>query len=389
MTKLVPVRRMNKNGVWSTKYVRADSSKVHADQNLPSPSLATDDQTLPPLVAAYPRQKRTRTFSQYDFLFKPEPALQEYLERDGLTGKVNGDYYWDSTELESLEVISTVSPDNAIPLLAHGVRSAQQAREVLSESGLTHLIEDNSIVVNTALLTGASLDELLDKFSNRRSMFGDSPMMFADGVTASQERWLERRVPGSGDVTLRQMIDDDLIDLEHVKFIGVERFISALDTDGLLLSEMQLMHLGTASYSHEDVDEWIDKFYLVDKQSQSHTKHVIYTLGNRHGSDYVSGLQNEIVSLFGTYEFSRLGTEWGYTPGRELEFISFGGSAKAAIYNSGVEGVSFSDDEYKLLFESGVAPDKITDGLKSGLTPAQIVAVKKHGIQPSISDGWI
>jgi hypothetical protein len=311
------------------------------------------------------------------------------LERDGRTGKISDDYYWNGTELEAFEVISTVSPDNAIPLLAHGVRSARQAREFLSEAGLIHLIEDNSLVVNTALLTGASLDELLDKFSNRRTMFGDSPMMFADGVAASQERWLERRVPGSGDVTLRQMIDDDLIDLEHVKFIGAERFRSALDTDGLLLSEMQLMHLGTASYSHEDVDEWIDKFYLVDKQSQSHTKRVIYTLGNRHGSDYVSGLQNEIVSLFGTYEFSRLGTRWGYTPGRELEFISFGGSAQAAIYNSGVEGVSFSDDEYKLLFESGVAPDKITSGLKSGLTPAQIVAVKKHGIQPSISDGWI
>jgi hypothetical protein len=351
--------------------------------------LATDDQSPSPLVAAYPRQNRPRTFTQYDFLFKPEPALQEYLERDGSTGKMSGDYYWRGTELEALDVISTVNPDNAIPMLAHGVRSAQQAREVLSEAGLTNLIEDNSLVVNTALQNGPSFDELLDKFGNRRTMFINSPKTFADGVTASQERWLERKVPGSGDTTIRQMIDDDLIDLDHVKFIGAERFRNALDNDGLLLTEMKLMHLGISSYSHEDVDEWIDKFYLVNKQSQSHMKRVIYTLGNRHGREYVSGLQNEMVSLFGTYEFSRLGTKWGYTPERELEFISFGRDTQAAIYNSGAKEVAFSDDEYRLLFESGVAPDKITDGLKSGMTPAQIIAVKKHGIQPSISDGWI
>lgn len=380
---------MNKNGVWSTKHVRADSPKAPSNQSLPSPSLTTDDHSPSPLIAAYPRQKRTRTFTQYDFLFKPEPALENYLERDGRTGKMSGDYYWRGTELEALEVISTVSPDNAIPMLAHGVRSAQQAREVLSEAGLPHLIEDNSLVVDTALQTGASLDELLDKFSNRRTMFGDSPMMFADGVTASQERWLERRVPGSGDVTLREMIDDDLISLEHVKFIGAERLRSALDSEGLLLEEMKRMHLGTASYSHEDVDEWIDNFHLVDKQSQSHTKRAIYTLGNRHGSDYVSGLQNEMGSLFGIYEYSRLGTKWGYTPEQELEFISYGQDVKTAINNAGVDDIGIADEEHRALFESCLPPEEIVDGLKNGMSPKQIIAVKKHGIQPSISNGWI
>lgn len=269
------------------------------------------------------------------------------------------------------------------------MRSAPQAREVLSEAGLTHLIEDNSFVVNTALQTGASLDELLDKFLNRRSMFGDSPMSFADGVTASQERWLERKVPGSGDITIRQMIDDDLIDLDHVKFIGAERFRNALDTEGLLLSEMKLMQRGTASYSHEDVDAWIDQFNLLDKQSLSHTKRVIYTLGNRHGGDYVTGLRNEMGSLFGIYEYSRIGTKWGYTPEREREFISYGQGIKTAIHSAGVDDMGIADEEHRTLFESGLPPEEIVDGLKRGMSPAQIVAVNKHDIQPSISEGWI
>ena len=391
---LVPERRMNKNGVWSTKYVKPANAKAQA--SVPPPSLAPVRKAKVvrkvAVTAVFPRQMRSKGHIEYPFSFKPDERLVAYLKSTthNYPSAKSDDFYWRATELATYDVLSVTAPENAVPLINAGIKSADDAVTAVSAAGCTDLIIDESELVQEAINMGLPTDSYIEYANTTSNRVYLDNISLAERMRKEVQGPLNRNIPGiTPAATLQSLIDSGELSKGHVNLIGTERLYGALDADGLLIAELIRMHDGTSAYSPADLDEFISDYYLVDKKSAEYTKKYVYTLASRHGGDYIRTGPRDTMRMIVRTDFSRLATQrWGYNAEQERDFIAFGEETNEEVARLTNAMPNIHNDDYKALFEAGVSSHDIARGKQAGINAVQIIAMH-NGTHPGVSSGWL
>lgn len=366
----------------------AGVSKTGLATAMPVPSITPS----PVPSVNHPWQKKKDYREVWHYSFKPSGKLLDYLsDQDPSFAKRNG-YAFSASEVEMYEVLSVVNPDDALPLLDAGVRTKKDAKEVLKAAGLSKLIDDYSDMTDEALKRGIIATDYLQVFSRKWEVFRDDPDRFLDLAQETSDLPLKHKFKDlNGNVsTFQEMIDDGSIEIAHVREIGAARLRGAVDNHGFLVEGLKRMKDGSSLYMTEHLDKWIDRFDLVDKDSKSYNKAAVLSLALRHDPEYVSALPNDMFSVVGIYTYSDTALRLGYGPEDERDFITFGTTASSEIIKAtGELGSGYGDADFGRLFKAGITPEQIGMGVRDKLTPEQLIAIKHHGVTPSIANGWL
>lgn len=390
MSNLVPERRINKNGVWTTKHVRATPpTKGTSIPPVPAPALPVAPQQAVSTVP-YPCQQRAAYHQHFEFQFKPSGHLLDYLAEQSKAFAKGRGYEFHASDAEAYEVLSMVTPDDALPLLEYGVRSAAEAERVLREAGLEKLADDYSELTQAALLRGISAESFVACFADQWETFRDDPDGFLTLAQNRSDSALTSRITGGGsDTTFQKLIDSGEINVEHVRTVGVSRLYGAKDSDGALIDALKQMNDGTCLYTPEDLDRWISEFDLDYRESRYYDKKGVYYFAGRHGAGYVDDVLPKGLDIISFFTYAQLANRLGYDPEKERSFIEYARQLSSEHSRLTMDRAEYSDEDHRMLFESGISPKEAAERTVRGATVQQVIAMSAGNVEPGLSSGWL
>lgn len=221
MTNLVPEQRLDKNGRFNTKHVRATPKARSATSNVPAPSLATAGkvkETKPAQKAFRPRVSQTRQerHTLNDLGNDFHPALKD-LDRAGYSwGRNYLAFSFEASEVEVYDVLKVTTPDNAARLLGSGIRTADEAVEYLRTHGASDAIIDASALATEALQRGIKSDLFMTR--GPEMLKEDSPYAM-DALEARSITSIADQVPGQVEYSILA----GKIKLADIKYIGAAK----------------------------------------------------------------------------------------------------------------------------------------------------------------------
>jgi len=361
---LVPEKRMDKNGILTTKHVRADSQKASARSSLPAPKLASKPKEARKFKAPNKQQQiqYRRSYTANDQ--RRDPALTKML---GLAGK--DVYRFDASDAEVLEMLAvTNSNGDALSMLEHGYRTPQAAVTFLKEYGFGHLVADRTLALE-AMERRISPEIFMRDTRNAREGHLTDPL-FLDSLEAANSTSLNDEFTWE--------VREGMIKLSDIKAIGVSR-IKKADSWKLLNDVLKKMATGTANYTADDLKVILDRYSPVTNRIES-----AVILADVYGGEFSRSITNtDMATMDLHYELQAEDTPLE----RAKSLLSYASTVFSK--QSGVYGYSkdYPDkDEIIKFHDANISPQDMVDGV---VTIAQLDAIENHGISPSVSGGWL
>lgn len=216
VNRLVPEKRLDKNGRMVTRHVRQDSSAAASGMKVPArPVLTRSDEPTracerPVKLRRSQREPREVSVSWPEFRLQHSPELTSL--RRGYW------YHFTASDAEGYDVASVCAHiGDAALLLTLGVRTAGDARALLQSRGLDHLLADQSELTDAALGNTVRFNDFLENWT----MMGEERPV-ADRIGAlSLAASALRSVHGIRDVVTQVLTGE--IDFEDIRAVGVRR----------------------------------------------------------------------------------------------------------------------------------------------------------------------
>ena len=364
MVELTPVKRVDKNGVLTTKHVRADVQQK-SPISVPAPAIGTPKAKYAAPAKASTVQKRWRV-NKDKWGACDEELKSLYTER------FKPSQTYDCSDAEAYDVMSAVSPENALPLLATGIRSASQARRFLTDEGVDHLKEDNSILADQAIARGLPAPEFID-FAGKYSGYTDLTSFFdaAECWTNTELRDADaarsKNTP-SPLKPLREMILDYQIAWSDIKKIGFRTVAQRSRGADRLVNHLVRLQNGTSGF-----------------KSASEIAEVI-----RVGS---SSIDLDIADLYGIAGYRKIDQKNRLVANdlsdalREREHSP---EERFRIYEYMMKVGRTTDYRGMIaLYEAGISAKKAHEGITNNLSANQIIGLHSGEVSPSISSGYL
>lgn len=248
---------------------------------------------------------------------------------------------------EAYDVFSVVDGRDALPLLAAGVRSAEEARDFLSRHGLDHLIEDNFMVAKEAAGRGLTPRRVFEAASDL-SAFRDDPN-FMDAVDAGSQ--------------------DSIVSMNRADIYAVSMEILKGTIDYSHLQKIGLPRVAKASYSG-NYDEMMGYLRKLVTKELSYGIYIMARTMKLADKKSFHGL--DALELLGKYGFEKMKTVMDYY----LDVMNLSGN---------VEILGDLSDAY----DAGVSIELSAEGIVQGLTCDQIVASFTGEVHSAVAKGWL
>lgn len=371
MSNLIPEKRVDKNGVLTTKHVRAGAKIKASLKSVPAPSVAS---TLP---MASTTQKRWRVNNA---LWKSDLELAAVCR-----GRSAAQTY-QCSEADAFTLMTAVSPENVLPLLAMGIRTASEARDFLNETGMARLISDNTHLASEAVVRGISARDFITFVSKHAGSSYQKKFMDAAEVDANPVIQQVENVRRSQTFlpSISTMILIGYIRTSDLKELGDEIILengAVFDPNrghrDLLWNQLNLLKKKKLAY-----------------KTASELRQMIEGLPRRSG-----GAASDAIVCAGLYGIEGIPQEmpgW-LLEGSKLENVvierSIPERRKAWAYAIELRKNSLmprlDPEAVLLLSDSGITPSVAVEHLNDGLTVPQVIALQQGQVAPSISKGWL
>jgi hypothetical protein len=366
MGNLIAEKRVDKNGVLTTKHVRAGAKTAASKTAMPAPKLATSSKAASrsykaPTAGQLKRVFRTFTASMEN----PDPQLLEAL---GLppTNEV-GIYRFNASANELYEMMARTSNGNALALINAGYNSVPEAMQFLSDHGLKHLEEPCPMALEAQerrIPIEKFVSAMRDATPERLAHPNFMDYMEVTGIAAFSEF---STLPGD--------VFHGGIRLSDMKAVGITRIGKSIGWDSTEKA-FRKMADGTANYGPEDLKVVLD---LFGGSSSAYIEHAM-ELTDRYGIDFTKTIKDP------THYLMKAEADL-VEKGTDVQRIKSLLKYRDEFVNENVARmVPFSDEEMERFHDAGVSP---ADVIAKRITLTQLDAIEEHGISPSVSGGWL
>jgi len=367
MSNLIREQRVDKNGVLTTKHVRAGAKSSTAKVSMPAPQLPSAIPVLAartykaPTAGQLKRESRSFTAS----LENPDPQLLEAL---GLPPtRELGIYRFIASTNDLYEMMARTSTGNALALIQAGYKSAPEAMQFLSEKDMDHLKEPRSMALEAQerrIPVEDFIRETRDAPQDRLNHPNFMDYMEVTGIAAFREF---HDLPGE--------VFHGEIKLSDLKTVGVTRIGKSV---GWNVIEEALRRIAdeSAGYTADDLRLVLTRFAGT---SDAYIENAI-ELTEKYGSEFMTTIENPSGLLMQVEAGMR---EKGTDPERIKGILKFRDdfTTETASFD-----IPFTDEEIDQFYDANVIP---SDAATGKVTLMQLDAINEHGINPSISGGWL
>lgn len=366
MPNLIPQKRLDRNGRLVTKHVRSEPKQSLPSGAIPSPTIAPQKKTVifPDNSHKVPFVLRLSTsmFDNYEPSDELVDALCQWHPRSIAV---------QATSQEAYSVLSVLPFSDAALMLSRGVESAEEAKTILAEHSLSHLMVDNS----------GLMDEAMERRIPARSYMSICTLGASQNI--SQEQLLDA-AEAHGMKALRDnysfyssVLRGDIL-LKDLKAVGVANVVKN-PTPESVNEYLRRINKGEADFGIKEVKklvlqcnkEGIDTaraWGLIDKFGMD------FTLQRKSISDsldMLSYLQQQKV------------------PKRSAKpIIEHFDAVQHERDTNGYTGPYFDPEDVLKFYKAGIDPKTTLEALSRSVTVEQQLAINS-GIESSLSGGWL
>lgn len=362
MSHLVPEKRVDKNGVLTTKHVRSGSSKQSSGAAIPAPILAAVKTT----PQADTTQKRWRINITK---WKCDDELR-YLCSQKFTPLQT----YECSDAEAYDVMSVVYPENALPLLAVGrLRTAADARTFLDEIGLSRLKVDNSDLAARAIERGIPAKEFL-LFAGeyyqyvKLSTFIDAAECMSHPVMRQTDLSRSNHYSRSLNPIAEMIIKGDL-SWDDIKEVGVKTVAEDSRTGDHLLKYLMRLRKGEGEFRSAGE--------IVEVMSGSAHPPVDLHLADAYSVEGFKKLtpenRSDAIKMIDAFK------ERSHSSDERIDIVNY--SVRV--------GVNPAPRDIIALYEAGVSSEEARSGIIGGLEANQIIALSRKEVSPNLSSGYL
>jgi hypothetical protein len=380
MSNLIPEKRLDKNGVLTTKHVRAAGKPAVTKRQAPAPTLGGSGKKS---VKLRPKQTEQR---HRNFHFHPVIDGDKRL----LTGRPVQDPVFAASDAEIYEVLSVTDSANAILLLEKGIRSADEARAYLRKIDAGDLTRDYSDLMDDMLSRNVSPEDTangmlrLDLHIARRPNQNDYSANYPDTIEFLSLSAFESM---RGRTNFMNDILEGRVNIGDIKAIGTTR-LKVYDRLYFLRDILARKQSGERDFEIDDMKKFLDKS-SKSGLVQGHFKSVIH-LFDELGMEGVDKLDD--LKTFSSHFWEEMKNDEEDTKflvERSLYVAQLSEALQGGpIERSGrywAEG--FSEDAV-ILRDAGVEIEDAARLMNEGMTAQQVIGVV-NGIETAVADGWL
>lgn len=355
MSKLVPEKRVDKNGVLTTKHVKAVAEKDAFKNAVPAPTLGTNPDPTRTLTKGQASPSRRVFVGSKHFV---DPRLNSILGKNSW-----GTWReFDVSDEGMYSVWGITDTGTGLALMNAGYQTADAASQFLKDNDLEDLLEDHAEFCNEALerrISPESYIEALDFFpylgETRRDI--DSIEAFSYSSIRS--------------TSIYNDVYHGETSLEDVKDIGITRIAKAR-ASSVIRDALKKLKSGDAKCTLDDLKTLIDKH-----PNHVHNLHNSLELAGRYGVAFALSLSAPDTQMADYLE------DKGDERERILDIVRYNDQI-----NQYQRDISADTFEYGYIVKAFDAKLGIAGVAEGQYTVQQIEAIL-NGVEKSVSGGWL
>jgi hypothetical protein len=375
MADLIPQQRADRNGKIVTRHVRATPQQAAGRSAMPKPSVGAPDQNKAAQKAFKLRPAQLKQAHQ------SHPARVHDLDERLMTDEERGSgishnlyYGFEASEVDIYDVLSVAPPGAALRMLAHGVRTADEARAYLIERNAADLITDNYRTAREALEKNVSHYDFLDTYSRLDSDTGRASEHLVDAV---------RFASTSLNSGVNSLAEEDIlsghISFDDIKAVGVTQLKPHNRLSSLQVT-FRKMKRGEGDYTIDGIKELIKR--SSDENIQSREFNYVCRAMDHLGQEKVLGVKH-LFNLANAFHHFKI------APGASKFEDGIERALYLAHFKEGVNNprmiVSASDEFY----DAGIPVELAIAVAANGGGAREAMAIHEEGIESSLSGGWL
>jgi len=368
---LVPDKRRDINGKLVTRYVRP-AAEVVPLFTIPAPNVTVQKAKTAPTNA----QTQEWELPLQRGKFTLDPELRQLMPNKTKSFRLT------TNDVDAYSVASVLQPGNAVALMDYGIRTADEVIPFLQQHGLKRLLVDRSEVAEHALSRGIPASSYFTLMTYERTSSTTEAQVLDAAETHAMESL--RVLNFHGDVLRGD------ISLEDIKVIGAER-ISNHSSPNDIRDRLWAIKSGDASYTIKQLKALVEKadeadgsvFESVELYEKFGFDTTIAFHNVREAYCFMRSLEREVLKEGGSEDTDRMlgiirqhDEMWHIRKTVEKD-------SDSPHWDKLGYGISFE------MYEAGIDPVTAWEGVRNGMTPSQILAVRDNGIAPSVSGGWL
>jgi hypothetical protein len=329
---------------------------------MPAPSLKASKQAAPKMKTAQNKHKEIR-------LKHVDNRLKTICRKEH---RVYDIVSFTCSDAEAYDVMSaTKSVHDALCLLTAGVRTRDDAYNLLMKHGLSDLEADSNESAEECIRRGLPAIPAMQALAEIDISLKDRWPAFYDAIEAHSVRALRDKT------NIPHLVLTGQVSLQDVRTVGATRIAEAENRFMAVQDQLKDIHKGESPY-----DATTLKRLIMLSENGSHVSFPDpLHMAEMYGADFVLELQ-----YYGTATdfHSKINTLSGTT---------YDHAAKAGIIKLNDDLMvrrkrGMRPEDLCVLYDAGVSADEIADGLDKEMTIQQIIAVKE-GVSTSVSSGWL
>jgi len=363
VANLIPEKRVVKNGILTTKHVRATARAGKSSGNVPVPTV-TQQVTAP--VASSIQKRWGVSVKQWN-----ADRELEHLCID----RFNAAQTYECSDADVYNVLAAVEPRSVLPLLSVGIRTGANARKFLKQVGLTHFIRDNQRMADQVVERGYDASQFMKFVSYRgRSSHFESFMDAAEIHMDPNLRALDDHRRNRSEPLLIDLVLSHAVSLSDVQVIGSEFIRKYAMHDAAVFEHLKLLQQKKTAYSATEMKQVVEA-----GRKNGLTTWEALDLASAYGVGYFKTSSQGAQVLSSTTAISLVPA-----------LLGAGKSADESLaileYRLGINAMAESDD-YIELYEAGVSQEDAERGLVNELTVDQTIALAQGQVGPSLASG--
>jgi len=371
---LVPEKRVDKNGVLTTKHVRATSRTRKEGLSVPAPSLvsaAPSTHSKGTQKAYKPRpsqttQKQRRFDSNYAKCHENLKSSEEYGETWGRSI----DFLFTASEAEMYSVLSVASAGDALRLLDHGFRTADDAVKYMRRKGAKDAIIDLRELAEGAFQRGISSENFMLRID---TMLKDDSPYILDTLELASIASISDQSYG----TIQNKVLGGKIKLDDIKYLGPSKLKSY---DRLRSTEPALTRL-----NEPDPKFTIDDLKtLVERANVEGSKNREFRIAVDHLIEDGAEAINDAESLDFFY---RVTLSHRFPRADRFERIAY--ETKFFKTYQRKAGFPAGTELAMRLRDAGVPADEAARLMNEGMSERAVIGVVMQGTEKPLAEGWL
>lgn len=385
MSNLIPERRVNKNGVAVTKHVRGQAKSSSNKTPPPAPALQGETAAAKSKLRPNQLQQRERSFS----------PLENDADRLLIQGRT-GMFTFTASDKEIYDVMSVTRAGDAMALLEIGVRTSDEALDILARNGLEHRQQDRSAIMQELLKRNIAPEKTTKAFSMLdidREYWANEHERDTDHYPDVIEYLsLESYKSMHGSDVIKNLILSGGISFSDIKDIGTGR-LRKQDRLYHLRATLTRHNSGKTTFTNNDLKRFLDKCDADGVVGvHFHSALVLFELLGADSVDrledtksFSSRFRQGAKVFFEDIEGLREETEVEFYAALLMEGME---RYEASAQKSGRYWAQEFPQEVQILRGAGVKVDDAIPLLGSGMSAQQAAGVM-NGTETVISEGWL